>query len=91
MDQTEQRIINQDSDRQENTIITWDAEQSVFYKTGALASLASHVSSEPMAEFTQLTGRWIHLDSSKFKTSDKRGHGSATYYLPENIYKGKIS
>nr|UNI73851.1 MAG: RNA-dependent RNA polymerase [brine shrimp iflavirus 3] len=89
MEQTEQGIIDQTSDRQENTIITRDAEQSSSHHTGALDTLEKTTSSEPTAQFHELTGRWMPLDSFKFKTSDKRGTVSATYYLPETFYKTK--
>nr|UNI73843.1 MAG: RNA-dependent RNA polymerase [brine shrimp iflavirus 1]UNI73844.1 MAG: RNA-dependent RNA polymerase [brine shrimp iflavirus 1] len=91
MDETEQGIPNQGSDKQENTIITMDQAQTLSKHHQGLDSVSHIASSEKPSSFGALTKRWMPLDSASIKTTDAYGTGLATYYLPETLYSSKCA
>lgn len=84
--ETEQGDPTQQSDKQQNTIITMDQAQSISSHSAALDTAATIASTESTSQFGPLTARWMPLKTARINTGDPIGTAVATYYLPEELY-----
>nr|AWK77851.1 polyprotein [Darwin bee virus 4] len=76
----------QKSDKENNTIVTRDQQQTVSSVSGGFtADVARVSSSEPTHRFPMLVSRWMPIDVLHIKTTSKRGDYIASYYLPETF------
>nr|QQP18762.1 polyprotein [Soybean thrips iflavirus 8] len=82
---TEQGDVTQESDKQRNTIITRDQQETKSVHTCALDTVSKIASSEPPHNFGSITERWMPLGPLKFSINSKLGD-TYTYYLPESLY-----
>lgn len=85
-EQTEQGVVNQESDKQSNTIITQDQAESRSSHFRTLDLVAHLASSEPQHQFASITNRWMPMDSFTISTSNTQGELIKSYYLPEAFY-----
>lgn len=85
-EQTEQGVVNQDSDKQSNTIITQDQAESTSKHVRALDLADEIASSEPQHVFGSITNRWMPMDSFTISKESKQGQLLKSYYLPEAFY-----
>ncbi|URA30376.1 polyprotein [Iflavirus sp.] len=77
--------VDQQSTKQENTIITQDTTVTESIQE-AETTTDDIVSSEPMATFKKLTDRWMPLKQFTIKEGDARGTEVIALYLPEDLY-----
>lgn len=84
---TEQGDVTQESEKQQNTIITRDQAETCSEHFKALDSVVPLATSEPTHTFPTLTERWMPLGSFEVNIADTYGKVIKTYYLPEDLYK----
>nr|AWK77843.1 polyprotein [Darwin bee virus 2] len=76
----------QHSDKENNTIVTRDQQQTIAEPDGSInTSQIAIASSEPTHRFPTLVGRWMPVNVLKISTTADRGEFVATYYLPETF------
>jgi len=85
MDETVQGKPTQDSEKQQNTIITRD--EGVTSSTPArVDNIHQFVSSEPMASYSTVTDRFIPMDPINVRTEAEAGTIIKRYDLPKDIF-----
>lgn len=80
-----QGIASQESDKAQNTIITRD-EGETYSATDAELKAMNYCSSEQIATFPEVTGRWMPLKTINITSTDIQGKIVRSYYLPETLY-----
>lgn len=83
---TNQGDPTQESDKQVNTIITRDQQETKSEHSSALDSATSITSTEKLHDFKSITSRWMPLKVGEISVSQDYDTALEAIYLPEALY-----